>query len=61
MTSGVIAGEFCEKKIIFCTDFDPCANGATCVNLDTDYRLDSVHVHVCVYVCSIITTACRCN
>ncbi len=33
----VITGEFCERKIHFCDDFNPCQNGANCVNQENDF------------------------
>ena len=31
-------GQYCEKKIEFCSrGFNPCKNGATCVDHDTSY------------------------
>ncbi len=31
-------GTFCENRINFCVDYNPCANNAQCVDLDWDYR-----------------------
>lgn len=33
----LFAGEFCEKKIVFCMDYNPCVDAAKCNALDTDY------------------------
>lgn len=36
-----LIGEYCEKKIPFCTkEFNPCKNGATCVNHFTHYTCE---------------------
>lgn len=34
-----ISGEYCEKKINFCSkEFNPCKNGATCIDENFSYR-----------------------
>ena len=32
------SGEYCENVVHYCSEFNPCVNGAECIDLDTDYR-----------------------
>lgn len=38
LTFWFILGSYCDTKINFCSDYNPCHNGAECVDMTNDYR-----------------------